>query len=139
MKKGVRALSLLAVLSTLCGFQSKVATMQAPAVQTLVGAKIPCPAARDQPCNGDNCAHRLLLSATLPPGATYVGTHYFTNAGYPDDYADVRETGPTEVSYARFSEATHAKNSTNQEVVTVYYYNRSNRNRVVSINVDYAP
>ena len=79
------------------------------------------------------------MSVTLPSGATYVATHYFTSAGFPDDKADVYETGPGEVSYAHFSIATHAKNDHNEEVVTVYYYNRSNRHRKVAINVDYLP
>ena len=107
--------------------------------QTLVGAKLPSKGARTQPCYADSCADTTTLSVTLPVGATYVATHYFTNAGYPNDYADVRETGPGEVSYARFSAATHAVNNQNQEVVTVFYYNRSNRNRLVSISVDYLP
>jgi hypothetical protein len=63
--------------------------------------------------------------------------HYFTTADYPNDRADVYETGAKEVSYARFSEAVHAPNANGQEVVTVYYYNRANRPRWVAINVDY--
>jgi hypothetical protein len=105
---------------------------------TAVGEKVDSPAARTQPCNSDDCADRRLLSVTLPAGATYIATHYFTNAHYPDDVADVYETGPGEVAWGHFSLATHAKNEFNQEVVTVYYYNRSSRNRRASISVDYA-
>jgi hypothetical protein len=79
------------------------------------------------------------LSVTLPVGATYVATRYFTNAAKDADKADVYETGYGEVAWGHFSIGTHAKNDRNQEVVTVYYYNRSTRNRLAAINVDYLP
>jgi len=107
--------------------------------QTAFGEKIKSPAARTQPCYGDDCADRRLLSVTLPAGATYVATHYFTNAAKDADKADVYETGSGEVAWGHFSIATHAKNDHNQEVVTVYYYNRSTRDRLAAINVDYLP
>jgi hypothetical protein len=107
--------------------------------QTAYGEKVKSPAARTQPCYGDDCADRRLLSVTLPVGATYVATHYFTNADKGADRADVYETGPGEVAWGHFSIATHAKNDHNQEVVTVYYYNRSTRDRSAAINVDYLP
>jgi hypothetical protein len=106
---------------------------------TAHGEKIKSPAARTQPCYSDDCADRRLLSVTLPVGATYVGTHYFTNAAKDVDRADVYETGYGEVAWGHFSIATHAKNDRNQEVVTVYYYNRSTRDRLAAINVDYLP
>ena len=105
--------------------------------KTVVGPKTKVDGARSQPCYADSCANRGELSVTLPAGAKYVGTHYFTTADYPNDRADVYETGSKEVSYARFSEAVHSPNSNDQEVITVYYYNRANRTRWVSINVDY--
>ena len=106
---------------------------------TMTGEKVKSKGARDQPCYGDNCADRSELHITLPAGATYVGTHYFTSAGWPNDYADVREVGTEDVSFSHFSVATYGKNNLGQIVVTVYYYNRSNRDRLVSINVDYLP
>jgi hypothetical protein len=105
--------------------------------KTVVGPKTKVDGARSQPCYADSCANRGELSVTLPAGAKYVGTHYFTTADYPNDRADVYETGSKEVSYARFSDAVHSPNSNGQEVITVYYYNRANRTRWVSINVDY--
>jgi len=105
--------------------------------RTVIGPKVKVDGARTQPCYADSCANRGELSVTLPPGKAYVGTHYFTNADDPNDRADVYETGPREVSYARFSTAVHSPNARNQEVVTVYYYNRSNRTRWVQITVDY--
>ena len=101
------------------------------------GEKVKVDGAHTQPCYADSCANRVLLTVTLPPGAKYAGTHYFTTADYPNDRGDVYETGPSEVSYARFSQAVHAPNGNGQEVVTVYYYNRSNRTRWVQISVDY--
>lgn len=106
-------------------------------LKTLVGPRVKVDGAKSQPCYADSCANRGELSVTLPVGATYVATHYFTTADYPNDRADVYETGPKEVSYARFSDAVHSPNNNNQEVVTVYYYNRANRTRWVAINVDY--
>jgi hypothetical protein len=105
--------------------------------KTIVGAKVRVDGAKTQPCAADSCANRGELSITLPPGAKYVATHYFTTADYPNDRSDVYETGPKEVSYARFSDAIHSQNNNQQEVVTVYYYNRANRARWVSINVNY--
>jgi hypothetical protein len=125
----------LGVLLALAMFSPTVQAQQ----KTAYGEKVKSPGARTQPCYGDDCADRRVVSVTLPAGATYVATHYFTNAGYPDDKADVYETGPGEVSYGHFSTATHAKNEHNEEVVTVYYYNRSNRDRWAVINVDYLP
>lgn len=103
----------------------------------VIGEKARVDAARTQPCYADSCANRVVLSVTLPIGAKYAGTHYFTTADYPNDRADVYETGPVEVSWARFSAAVHSPNATGQEVVTVYYYNRSTRVRWVQIAVDY--
>lgn len=103
---------------------------------TVASDKTKVDAARSQPCYADSCANRVQLSVTLPVGAKYAGTHYFTTADYPNDRADVYETGPHEVSWARFSEAVHSPNANGQEVITVYYYNRSNRNRLAQITVD---
>lgn len=107
--------------------------------QTAYGEKVKSPAARTQPCYRDDCADRRLLTVTIPVGATYVATHYFTNADVAADRGDVYETGPGEVAWGHFSIAAHAKNDHNQEVVTVYYFNRSNRDRLAAINVDYLP
>jgi hypothetical protein len=93
--------------------------------------------ARMQPCQSDACATRGELSLTLPAGAIYVATHYFTSADAPNDRGDVYETGPKDVAAGRFTEAVHGLNNHGQEVVTVYYYNRSGRARWVSINVEY--
>jgi hypothetical protein len=110
-----------------------------PQQQTARSEKVKSPGAQSQPCYKDDCADRRLVSVTLPTGATYVATHYFTNAAVDADKADVYETGPGEVAWGHFSIATHAKNAQNQEVVTVYYYNRSNRDRWAQITVDYLP
>lgn len=107
------------------------------ATKTIIGPKVRVDAAKTQPCYADSCANRVELSVTLPIGATYLATHYFTTADYPDDRADVYETGAKEVAWARFSEAVHSLNNNGQDVVTVYYYNRSTRTRWASINVDY--
>lgn len=105
--------------------------------KTLIGPKTRVAPAKSQPCYADSCANRVELSVTLPLGAVYVATHYFTTADYPDDRSDVYETGSKEVAWARFSDAIHSPNNNNQEVVTAYYYNRATRTRWVSINVDY--
>jgi hypothetical protein len=107
------------------------------AIKTVIGPKVKSPAATSQPCFGDACADRRELSVTLPPGGAYVATHYFTTADYPDDRSEPYETGPGEVSWARFSPAVVGTNSSGQQFVTAYYYNRSNRDRWVSLNVDY--
>jgi len=91
--------------------------------KTAVGPKVKVDGARSQPCAADSCANRGELSVTLPPGKTYIGTHYFTTADYSNDRADVYQTGSKEVSYARFSEAVQSPNANGQEVVIVYYYN----------------
>jgi hypothetical protein len=108
-----------------------------PTMDTIHGQNVRVGAARSQPCNSDSCATRGEVAVTLPVGARYIATHYFTTADSPNDRADVYETGPKEVANARFSEAVHGQNNHGQEVVTVYYYNRANRARWVSINVDY--
>ena len=93
--------------------------------------------ARMLPCSSDACATRGELSITLPAGAIYVSTHYFTSADSPNDRGDVYETGVKEVAAGRFTEAVHGLNNHGQEVVTVYYYNRAGHPRWVSINVEY--
>jgi hypothetical protein len=122
------------------GLLAKQATAQAlphDIVKHIDGPRVVVPAARSQPCDADSCADRRTLSVTLPVGAKYLGTHYFTNANYPNDLADVRDTGPVEVAFARFSQEVHYFNEENRIVVTVYYYNRANRPRTVAISVDY--
>ncbi len=106
-------------------------------VKTMDGARIASPAARSQPCDADSCADRRTLSVTLPRGARYIGTHYFTNANYPNDLADVRDTGAIEVAWGRFTPEVHVPNEEGQIVVTVFYYNRSTRNRIAAISVEY--
>jgi len=106
-------------------------------VLTLIGPKVSCDAAHDQPCYGDNCAHWEHLSITLPAGSQYVATHYFTNADTPNDLSDVRETGPGEVAYAHFSESQVASNASNEPVVSSIYFNRASRVRLVQLTVDY--
>lgn|SRR5476649_1574516 len=109
----------------------------AQAVKTSPGKSALCTAAKTQPCAVDSCAHKCEIFLTLPIGAKYVGTHYFSTADNPNDRADVYETGARELALARFSEATHAPNQQNAEVITVYYYNRANRDRNIAITVDY--
>jgi len=106
-------------------------------VKNLAGKEVRCAAAKSQPCTADSCANRCEISLKLPVGATYVSTHYFTTADYPNDRAGVWETGSKDVSYAHFSDAVHASNQYQEEVVTVYYFNRSNRDRNIAISVDY--
>ncbi len=106
-------------------------------VKNLAGSEVRCEAAKSQSCTSDSCANRCEISMRLPVGATYVGTHYFTTADYPNDRAGVWETGSKDVSNGRFSPALHAANQYQQEVVTVYYFNRSNRDRNIAISVDY--
>jgi hypothetical protein len=109
----------------------------AQAVKNSPGRSTICTAAKKQPCAADSCANKCEIFLTLPAGAKYLATHYFTTADNPNDRADVWETGPQELSLARFSEATHAPNQQNAEVVTAYYYNRANRDRKIAITVDY--
>jgi hypothetical protein len=120
-------------------FTSVVAASVAGAeeVKTIAGNEARCEAAKSQACSADSCANRCEISLKLPVGATYVATHYFTTADYPNDRAGVWETGAKEVSSARFSPAVHAANQYHEEIVTVYYYNRSNRDRNIAISVDY--
>jgi hypothetical protein len=106
-------------------------------VKTLAGNEARCEAAKSQSCTSDSCANRCEISMKLPVGATYAATHYFTTADYPNDRAGVWETGAKEMSNARFSPAVHAANQYHEEVVTVYYFNRSNRDRNIAISVDY--
>ena len=109
----------------------------AQAVKTSPGNPTLCAAAKTQPCASDACATKCGIFLTLPAGAKYVATHYFTTAGNPNDRADVYETGAQELSLARFGEAAHAPNQQKEEVITVYYYNRANRDRKIAISVDY--
>jgi hypothetical protein len=109
----------------------------AQSVKTSAGRSTICTAAKQQPCATDSCANKCEIFLTLPAGATYVGTHYFTTADNPNDRADVYETGAQELSAGHFSEATHAPNQQRAEVITAYYYNRANRDRKIAISVDY--
>jgi hypothetical protein len=109
----------------------------AQSVKSSPGRSTICTAAKTQPCATDACANKCEIFLTLPVGAKYVATHYYTTADNPNDRADVYETGPQELSGARFSEATHAPNQEQAEVVTAYYYNRANRDRKIAIAVDY--
>ena len=93
--------------------------------------------ARLQPCNSDACGTRGEVAISLPPGAKYITTHYYTTADAPNDRADVYETGTDDIAAGRFHEAVHAMNNHGQEVVTVYYMNRSGKSRWISINVEY--
>lgn len=133
--RSILALQLLALVLPL-GSANSQALPHDP-IKRVDGARIVVPGARTQPCDADSCADRRTLSVTLPKGARYVGTHYFTNANYPNDLADVRDTGPAEVAWGRFSQEVHYYNQEDQVVVTVYYYNRANRPRTVAISVDY--
>ena len=110
----------------------------AQAVQTVAGNAVRCEAAKSASCTMDSCAQRCEISLKLPEGATYVGTHYFTTADNPNDRAGVWETGSKEVANAYFSPALHAANQYHQQVITVYYFNRSNRDRNIAISVDYS-
>ena len=109
----------------------------ADAPQNMAGKTVECPGARSQPCDADSCAYPCELILRLPVGATYVGTHYFTSADYPNDRGAPYETGLKELSKARFSQAVHALNQNHEDVVTVYFYNRADHTRQVAISVDY--
>ncbi len=108
-----------------------------PANKVMHGPIIKVNGARLQPCNSDTCGTRGEVAISLPPGAKYIATHYFTTADAPNDRADVYETGTDEIAAGRFHEAVHAMNNHGQEVVTVYYMNRSGKSRWISINVEY--
>jgi hypothetical protein len=105
--------------------------------QNIAGKTVECPAARSQPCEADSCAYRCELILRLPVGASYVATHYFTSADYPNDRGAPYETGLKELPKARFSQAVHALNQNHEDVVTVYFYNRADHARQVAISVDY--
>jgi len=109
----------------------------ADTAQNIAGKTVECPAARSQPCDADSCAYRCELILRLPVGSTYVATHYFTSADYPNDRGAPYETGLKELSKARFSQAVHALNQNHEDVVTVYFYNRADHTRQVAISVDY--
>lgn len=47
------------------------------------------------------------------------------------------ETGLKELPKARFVQAVHALNQNQEDVVTVYFYNRADHTRQVAISVDY--
>jgi hypothetical protein len=124
---------LAAGLASLVG----IAAVAADAPQNIAGKTVECPGARSQPCDADSCAYRCELILRLPVGATYVGTHYFTSADYPNDRGAPYETGLKELSKARFAQAVHALNQNHEDVVTVYFYNRADHTRQVAISVDY--
>jgi hypothetical protein len=102
-------------------------------IKTITSATIPVAAAETQPCTKDDCANRIPVSVTLPPGARYMATHYFAN---PDKGA-LRDVGSTDFRWGRFSDAATETNHDGQIVVTTYYYNRSTENRLIAIKVDY--
>ena len=135
-----RLTKLLAVVVMSGGLQMTLAATPAPvptgSITTIKGERVPVAAARTQPCGADSCANRVEVSAMCPVGANVLAVHYFTNASYPADLADVYETGPVEVSWAYFTPAVIKANQNGQQVATTYYYNRSNRNRVVAISLD---
>jgi hypothetical protein len=109
----------------------------ADAPQNIAGKTVECPGARSQPCDADSCAYRCELILRLPVGATYVATHYFTSADSPNDRGAPYETGLKELPKARFVQAVHAFNQNQEDVVTVYFYNRADHTRQVAISVDY--
>jgi hypothetical protein len=109
----------------------------ADAPENIAGKTVECPGARSQPCDADSCAYRCELILRLPVGATYVATHYFTSADYPNDRGAPYETGLKELPKARFAQAVHALNQNHEDVVTVYFYNRADHTRKVAISVDY--
>jgi hypothetical protein len=106
-------------------------------VQTAQSNQLDVQAARTQPCDADSCANRVLLTVTLPPAARYIATHYFSTAGYPDDVGVPMEMKSREGSWSKYSEAEITTDVNNQTVITVYYYNRSTRDRKILIKVDY--
>jgi hypothetical protein len=107
--------------------------------QNIAGKTVECPGTRSVPCDADSCANRCELILRLPAGATYVGTHYFTSADYPNDRGAPYETGLKELPKARFAQAVHALDQNHEDVVTVYFYNRADHTRQVAISVDYTP
>jgi hypothetical protein len=113
------------------------AAYAATGTQNIAGKTVECPAARSKSCDTDSCAYRCELILRLPIGATYVGTHYFTSADYPNDRGAPYETGLKELPKARFTQAVHAPNQNHEDVVTVYFYNRADHVRQAAISVDY--
>src|ERR1700733_5563938 len=109
----------------------------ADAPQNIAGKTVECPGARSQPCDADSCSYRCELILRLPVGAKYVATHYFSSADSPNDRGAPYETGLKELPRARFVQAVHALNQNHEDVVTVYFYNRSDHTRQVAISVDY--
>lgn len=120
-----------------CSVFAAGAAFAADAPQNIAGKTVECPPARSQPCDGDACAYRCELILRLPVGARYVDTHYFTSADAPNDRGAPYETGLKELPKARFAQAVHALNQNHEDVVTVYFYNRSEQTRKVAISVDY--
>jgi hypothetical protein len=116
-----------------------VAAGAADTPQNMAGKTVECPGTRSQPCDADSCAYRCEVILRLPVGATYVGTHYFTSADYPNDRGAPYETGLKELPKARFAQAVHALDQNHEDVVTVYFYNRADHTRQVAISVDYTP
>jgi hypothetical protein len=114
-----------------------VAAGAADTPQNMAGKTVECPGTRSQPCDADSCAYRCEVILRLPVGATYVGTHYFTSADYPNDRGAPYETGLKELPKARFAQAVHALDQNHEDVVTVYFYNRADHTRQVAISVDY--
>jgi hypothetical protein len=121
----------------LAAILSAAAVAQAP--KNIVGETVTCPAAKTQPCASDACASTCTVSVTLPAGATYVASHYFTNADYPSDRATTAlyESGAKEAADARWFPAEHAANPNGQVVVTARYSNRANRARYIVLKADY--
>lgn len=66
-----------------------------------------------------------------------MATRYFSNAHYPEDVKDPYEVGSSDVAWGRFSDAVVTTNHDDQIVVTSYYYNRSTRDRLIAIKVEY--
>src|ERR1700727_1377269 len=125
-------------LITLCaGSVLWLSSVASDAPQNIAGKTVECPGARSQPCDADSCAYRCELVLRLPVGATYVETHYFTSADYPNDRGAPYETGLKELPKARFAQAVHALDQNHEDVVTVYFYNRADHPRKVAISADY--
>jgi hypothetical protein len=126
----------IAVLA-FCGASLAAIGAGADSPQNIAGKTVECPGARSQPCDADSCSFRCELILRLPVGAKYVATHYFSSADSPNDRGAPYETGLKELPRARFVQAVHALNQNHEDVVTVYFYNRSDHTRQVAISVDY--
>ena len=94
-------------------------------------------------CNDNNCACAVCrtLYVELPPGATIMGVHCFTNAHYPDDYphGQFHEVGCTQDnSFSVFDAPKVVTFGNGAMEVRIIFHNRSHdRDRDITATVDW--